>query len=525
MKNGMKTKTVRWSVRLGAVLLLAILMILACAGCGKNEPAPATEPAGYDADATPVGMASDVTVFPSSKTGLRFAGFVEGAYLDALKNAYGESAVKVGMLFTPTENLTANGLAFTAEALDACDAVSGTKYVKVETTPVLDAAENVYRVNYIFSDFPQKDYARNYSAVTYVEVNGKILRYSAAVSARSLSELAGEMLFDLSDEKTGKYQNALTLYGKTVYSPYTQTQRDQLSPFCVTFTAMSYNIAVYDSPRGGQGWEGRNPEKVIETIKTASPDIVCLQEVNQIGANGWDAYLANLASDGGYTRLPGSYTRDNFEKNEILFKTDKFTKIFEGTLTFKQAADNLKQSGHPVPNTENADTARDKHDRVFHYVALEMKGTGRKILVVDTHLHYEGTGAGYEEDDKVRRYEISTLLAWLEIQSAAYPDQIVLGDMNAHYNADKPNNGGTRTMTVFLNGGYAMTSLSAKIKGDVGGTLATNDRATRAEWTFDHILTKGNVGAIYYTAVDNCIDAGKTYPSDHLPVMAELYLK
>jgi endonuclease/exonuclease/phosphatase family metal-dependent hydrolase len=292
-----------------------------------------------------------------------------------------------------------------------------------------------------------------------------------------------------------------------------------LSQFCYVdaFTVMSYNIEVYD--KDGEGWDGRNPAKATETVLSVLPDVIGFQEVNQKTSDGWDSYLASLATEGGYTRLTGSYTgKYDFEKNEIFFKTDKFTKISEGTKTFKKAATELN-----VPNTENADQSLDKHGRIFHYVVLEQIATGKKILVVNTHLHYGGTGSGHEEDDKVRRYEISALLAWLQLQVEEYPDQIVLGDMNANYKADNPNNGGTRTMATFLNGGFAMTSLSAKVKDDAGGTLAVSDRNARAEYVFDHVLTKGALGAGYYTVVDNPNDVGNSYPSDHIPVMAEIY--
>ena len=526
-KNEMKTEKKRWAIRCGATLLFVLFLVLACAGCVKEPAASteatapaATEPAGYDGAESPLRIDGGATLSLAAPVGLKYTGSVDKGYLDALIAAYGADHIKTGLLFTATDNLTKNGIAFTAEALDACDAVTGQKYVKVESAPALDASGNAYRIDGTL-EVTRTNYGRLYSAVAYVAVDGKILRYSAysdADNVRSLSGLAGERYLDVSETKADKYQNAVTLHGKTVYSPYTAAEYAQLPRFCTFVTAMSYNLAVYDSPSGGAGWEGRNPLVAMETVKTALPDIVGFQEVNQKETIGWDSYLADLAAQGGYTRVAGRYTTDNFEKNEIFFKTDKFTMIAEGTFTFKQVISNLKLS-----NPEGADNTIDNHGRTFHYVKLETKGTGRKVLVVDTHLHYGGTGSGHEEDDKVRRYEISALIAWLQLQVEEYPDQIVLGDMNAHYKADNPNNGGTRTMTTFLNGGFAMTSLSAKVKGDVGGTLAVSDRKTRSEYVFDHVLTKGALGAGYYTVVDNPNDVGNSYPSDHIPVMAEIY--
>ena len=298
---------------------------------------------------------------------------------------------------------------------------------------------------------------------------------------------------------------------KAFFAPlYYQITTDAASS--VLLTVMSYNVEVYDS-----GWDGRDPAKVAETILTQSPDIIGLQEVNQGKSNGWDATLNSLASSGGYTRLQGGYTgRYNFEKNEIFYKTSKFNLLSEGTKTLRQTASELG-----VPNTENADPDISNIDRIFHYAVLQEKSTGRKILVVNTHLHYGGTGSGHEEDDKLRRYEIAALLAWLETQRATYPDQIVMGDMNSHYKGGQ----GKVNMKLFEDDGFEKTCTDATVKGDVGGTTVKNSRSVREEWIFDYILTKGNLDAAYYTVVDNPIDEGGKYPSDHIPVLAKIYLR
>ena len=298
---------------------------------------------------------------------------------------------------------------------------------------------------------------------------------------------------------------------KGIFAPlyYRIVTDGNLSPL---LSVMSYNIEVYDS-----GWDGRDPEKVAETILSESPDIVGLQEVNQGKSHGWDDTLNSLATSGGYTRLQGGYTgRYDFEKNEILYKTAKFTKLAEGTKTFRQTAIDLG-----VPNTEDADPDISNIDRIFHYAVLQEKSSGKNILVVNTHLHYGGTGSGHEEDDKLRRYEIAALLAWLETQRATYPDQIVLGDMNSHYKGGQ----GKVNMKLFEDDGFEKTCTGATVKNDVGGTTVKSARSIREEWIFDYILTKGNLDAAYYTVVDNPIDTDGKYPSDHVPVLAKIYLR
>ena len=523
----------------GLILLLAVLFVLVCAGCmtetegdttdGSTETtAPqttaginATEPEGAGEGENPLRMMRGATVSLAAQTGLRFQGVVDADYLNTLKAAYGD-AVKVGMLFTATENLTANSLEFTVEALDACDAITGKKYEKIEVTPDLTES-GTYFVNGTLTGIEKQDYGRGYSVVLFVEVAGKILRYSsysAAVNVATLSEVAETALLDLSDTRSGKYRNEFALTPSvTKYSPYTPAQRETLEALAYpdAITVMSYNIAVYDSPSGGQGWEGRNPAKVSETVLAQSPDLIGFQEVNQKLTDGWDDTLNALATAGGYTRLEGGYTgRYNFEKNEIFFKTSKFNMLSEGTKTFRQTASELS-----VPNTENADPDIPNIDRIFHYAVLEEKASGKKFLFVSAHLHYGGTGSGHEADDKLRRYEIRALLAWLDTQRATYPDQIVVGDMNAHYLSGA----GKTTMDLYKTGGFAVTRDSAALKGDTGGTLATGDRTTRPEWIFDYVLTKGSIKTAFFTVVDNRIDKNNTYPSDHIPVFAKICLQ
>ena len=501
-------------VRLVSVLLIAVFCVLACTGCSKTPAGPAattaaTEPSVDLGGAAPVRTVAGATI-ELNPTGMRFSGQVEKAYLDALTTAYGNSNVKVGILVAPTGSLTDG--AFDPASADV---------VKLAATTLV-ANGSAYGFDCVLPT-AEKDYAKSYSAVAYVEVFGNVLRcavYSANENAVSFSDLANEAYLDLSDTMGGKYVYPLTVDGKTKYSPYSIPEREALANyrFAGAFTVMSYNIEVYDSEHG---WEGRDPQKALDTVLEASPDIVGFQEVNK----EWDTMLKQFAQDGGYTRLRGGYTKYDFERNEIFFKTDKFTLIGEGTKTLKLTASDMK-----IANSENADLSLDSLERVFHYAILEQKDTGKQFLFVNTHLHYGSTGNDAEPHDKVRRYQIRGLVAWLERYSGTYPNQIVVGDMNANYNPSTPNNGGTRTMQIYFDAGFARTSETALVKGDVGGTLALSERTSRTNgsgqsWVFDYILTKGKIATTYYSVVDNPVDTGKKYPSDHIPVTATVCIK
>ena len=550
----MNTEKKRFGVRLATVLLISLLCLLAFAGCelvAESEPesgstSRATEGVGDQTTATNGTTATTATTAGTTAvseptvdlggvaplrtdtgakialnpTGLTFSGAVEKKYLDALKTAYGASNVKVGLLIAPTSSVSGGTINPT-----------GSKTVRFNAS-TLKTSGSAYCFDATLTNLTGN--AVRYSAVAFVEVSGKILRtssYSDADNARSLNAVAEAALTDLSDKQSSTYKYLVTVGGIKKYSTYTQAQYDAISEirYPNSITVMSYNVKVYKR----KNWEDRDPDKAIETILQCDPDIVGLQEVNHIVEknmlgittldDGWDDHLSEL-TDHGYTRLKGEYTEDGFEKNEIFFKTDKFTKITEGTKTYKSVAAELN-----VPNPDEADESYDEHGRTFHYAVLQQKATGKKFLFISTHLVYGNTSSNDTAAvpyHKMRRYEIRTLLAWLETQKATYPNQIVVGDMNAHYKSGD----GKTTMTIYTNGGFGMTCTAAPIKGNVGGTLSKTvdgvSRAAQEQWIFDYILTKGNVDTLTYTVVDNKIDQGNTtYPSDHLPILSKVYLR
>ena len=520
----MKTGTLRTGVRLAAFLLIAVLCVFALAGCFDGEPE--NEETAAETTETPVSTTAPTPTEPEvgegvtpirtvegasivlNPTGLSFTAIADKDYIDALIAAYGEENVKIGVAVVPTASVTGGTFDPAAENV-----------VKIKAGSFALTGDG-YRADCVFEISEEANYTVSFTAVAYVEVSGTVLRYADYVGEAkgTLANAAKIAMLSLSDERSAVYKYEITIGNTTKYSPYTQRQYDLLAQIrlSLAFSVMSYNIEVYATGLTGGGWEGRNPAKALATVVEKSPDIIGFQEVN----SQWNDMLDNLAQNNGYTRLKGSGTDDSFERNEIFFKTDKFTKISEGTKTFKKAGAELN-----VPNSENADHSLDKHGRIFHYVVLEQITTGKKILVVNTHLHYGGTGEGHEEDDKVRRYEIRTLIAWLETQAAEYPNQIVMGDMNSHY---KGNGQGSVNMGLFTSAGYLRTSDTAEVTGDVGGTLATGqNRDTRPQYIFDYVLTKGNhLKTAYYTVVDNRIDNNNTsYPSDHIPVLAQLYIQ
>ena len=455
-------------------------------------------------------------------TGLRFTGYVEKDYLDGLKIAYGEGNVKVGMLITPTDYLTANSLAFTKAALDGCGALpEGKKYVKITATTILDDGDD-YKFNCVLSNVREDNYSRRFSAITYVEVNGSIYcysRYDEALNARSIAYIAEMALLDLSDAQAGEYQYSVD----DKYSPYTAAQRGTLSGFRRALTVMSYNVEVYGHDgNGGSGdaWDGRDPAKSMEIIQSVSPDILGLQEVNA----HLDTYVSALTSNG-YARIQGDTSTSNWP--ELYYKTERFTKLNSGYKRYSA----LKTTYSSTVPDNGADMNRDQQGRLFTWAKLQDKQTGRVVLAISTHLHLRkqdpNDGDGYKDENAaVRRYEIRLMLAWLADQSG-YDAVVIVGDMNDDYQGREGGRGRT-TIETYLNDGYKNARDYAAVRGDIGGTLngtGVGDvkRSLRQDLIYDYIFTGEGASVAYYSVVDQKIDNGK-YPSDHLPVTATVVI-
>ena len=273
---------------------------------------------------------------------------------------------------------------------------------------------------------------------------------------------------------------------------------------------MTYNIRMPSVAKD----EGRDLAKAIDTIAAANPDIVGLQED--------DSSLNVSVLTDSYYRLTGNGNGDEYL--DIFYKKEKFKECtVTGTVLYKNLAKEYTEvsaDGADLGLDEKGDFSWELFDekgRFFRYAVLET-ADGIKVLVVNTHLHYGGTSPADTKHHSVRVYQIRLLCKWLEKMESQYPNQIVLGDMNAF-----PADNSGKTLAVFTDNSLSFAKDNALLKADVGGTLVTESFTARddAKYVFDHILYR-NVQVLEYTVINNKNDVDNTrYPSDHLPVISE----
>ena len=187
-------------------------------------------------DATPaeekmMSLVNGASVRMDEPTGLRFTGLVNKDYLDGLRAE--NDNVTVGMLITPKDYLVDNGLAFTKEALDACEAITGKAYLEIDATTILTDGDN-YKVNCAIVNVNSDNYGRAFSAILYIKIDGEIVEYSDfndVFNSRSVSYVAEKAYSDLADNESTEYANEVTVGDVVKYSPYTEEQRKVLADF------------------------------------------------------------------------------------------------------------------------------------------------------------------------------------------------------------------------------------------------------------------------------------------------------
>ena len=156
----------------------------------------------------------------TSENGLRFSTVFSSDVIAALE---AKGSVTYGHIILPTEYL-ALVRSFTKAELDAANI----DYLNVIAEKGIyendDGSITVYAA---ISDILSTNFDRYYSAVGYALVNGQYYytAYDAINNSRSIDMVARAASDDFKTEADEEYANAAVAYGRTLYSPYTDSER------------------------------------------------------------------------------------------------------------------------------------------------------------------------------------------------------------------------------------------------------------------------------------------------------------
>lgn len=258
-----------------------------------------------------------------------------------------------------------------------------------------------------------------------------------------------------------------------------------------TFSVLTYNIRLATPDDAPNIWSHRK-ENVFSLIGQASPDVFGLQEALKEQVYDFDkAFPA-------YSRV--GVGRDNGkaegEFSPVYYNSRKYTLLTSGTFWLSQTP--------AVAGSRGWDAAC---NRVVSWVQLKEGTSGKPFFVFCTHFDHMG---------EVARRNSAKLLIHAVDSLAGKNSAIVVGDFNA-----SPETEPYQLITEKSNSNHLTDALklSSKVKGPeytYTGFKVGGIPGQRIDYIFLKNISKVNT----YTVNDT--NNGEFYPSDHLPVSAEL---
>ncbi|MBO5416890.1 MAG: hypothetical protein J6A83_09720 [Clostridia bacterium] len=173
-------------------------------------------------------------------------------------------------------------------------------------------------------------------------------------------------------------------------------------------TLLMQNLCVWgDAPNT----PAERLERVCKEFTYYDADIIGVSEQD---VNDWLPYLPSALAPHGYARLGGKklYGGLDGDWNNIYYKAEKFDVIEWDTFWYSETPD--------VPGTK-LPGAKDK--QVATWAIFEVKETGTRFMVMNTHLH------AYADYGDIRTQQIEIFTNFLKPYMSQYPVYI-MGDMN-----------------------------------------------------------------------------------------------
>jgi endonuclease/exonuclease/phosphatase family metal-dependent hydrolase len=265
--------------------------------------------------------------------------------------------------------------------------------------------------------------------------------------------------------------------------------------FTLTATAqnlkvMTYNIRYKNKHDGANKWDNRK-DQVATIIKKA--DVAGLQEVLDVQLKD----LENLLP--GYTHI--GVGRDNGktkgEYSAIFYKKDKLDVLESGTFWLSDEPEKVGKKGWDAGLP-----------RICTWAKFKYKANGQEFYMFNTHFDHKGT--------KARAESAKLVIAQIKAIAKGKPT-IFTGDLNLTEDFE-----GYTTLVAKDNGvnlvdAFHLTSTKGEMNTDYGFDVSNKNGKkidyifTGPGWTVDsHTILTDHTGA--------------SYPSDHLPILAEMKL-
>ena len=250
------------------------------------------------------------------------------------------------------------------------------------------------------------------------------------------------------------------------------------------FRVMTYNIRLNLASDGPNAWLHRRTE-VVRIMREGRADIIGVQEALPDQLRDLDEML------GGFARFGSGRDADRGgEHSAVFYRATRFELLDDDTFW-------LSESGSP--GVKGWDAA---YPRIVTRGRLRDRVTGKTVEIFNTHFDHVGTVA--------RRESAKILARRLNTVSGAI---IVTGDFN--------DTAGSEAYRTLIGAGLrdAMTASTSPHQGPRSTWNAF--KAVEHDRRIDFIFVRGPVVVLRHAIIDERLDDGR-FPSDHLPVLAEI---
>jgi endonuclease/exonuclease/phosphatase family metal-dependent hydrolase len=255
---------------------------------------------------------------------------------------------------------------------------------------------------------------------------------------------------------------------------------------------MTFNIR-YDNPADGEdGWTNRRA-KVASMIRFHGADVVGLQEALRTQIADLEAALPHF----GWFGTGRSAERDG-EHCAVFYRRDRLEVLAESTFWLSETPEAAGSRGWDAALP-----------RIATWAKLKDRRTGAVFHLFNTHLDHRGEAARRE----------SARLLLRKVAEIAGPDGpvVVTGDFNA-----TPDSEPYRILTTGAGArGALVDAMHASSCPHHGPTSSWNGfKAIEPGRRIDFVLVRPPVGVLQHGILSDTFDG--RFPSDHLPVMAEV---
>jgi endonuclease/exonuclease/phosphatase family metal-dependent hydrolase len=274
-----------------------------------------------------------------------------------------------------------------------------------------------------------------------------------------------------------------------------QPARSAVPAAPASFRVMTFNIR-YDNPADSANAWPHRAEGVGGLIRFHDPDLIGLQEAQRGQLDDLQRLLPGYAwfgqprSDGG----PGD------EHSAILYRTDRFDLLGQGTFWLSETPD--------VPRSKGWDAAL---PRIATWGRFRDRATGDTILYLNTHFDHRGVRARAESARLLKR--------WLAANAGKLP-VVVTGDLNTTPDSEP--------IAALLDAAAPLRlrdaiRISAEPPYGPGSTW-NGFRAIVPDQRIDYVFVGDGLRVLEHGTLAETLD-GVHYPSDHLPVLAEIVVQ